>query len=83
MRDRRTLFFYLDTIFPIKLVSYDPRYLVAQVEKENLLNRIKQHLPNDTGHGFRIESVEAREKDGASISLVYRSPRVLMHDCVK
>ena len=65
-QDRRTLYFFLDTVFPIKLGTYDPRYLLAQVEKEQLLDRIKTHMPKDTGHGFRVESVEAREKDGGA-----------------
>lgn len=64
--ERSTLYFFLDTVFPIKLVTYDPRYLLAQVEKEQLLERIKTHMPKDTGHGFRVESVEAREKDGGA-----------------
>lgn len=36
------------------------------MEKEQLLERIKTHMPKDTGHGFRVEAVEAREKDGGA-----------------
>ena len=64
--DRRQAYFFLDGIFPIRLGSWDPRYLLAQVEKEQLLERIKTHLPRDTGHGLRVEAVEAREKDGGA-----------------
>ena len=64
--DRRQAYFFLDGIFPIRLGSWDPRYLLAQVEKEQLLERIKTHLPRDTGHGLRVEAIEAREKDGGA-----------------
>lgn len=65
-RERKPLYFYVDTIFPIKLISYDPRIIIAQAEKESLLNHIRASLPEDTGHGFRVESVQAREKDGGA-----------------
>ncbi|KAK9895624.1 hypothetical protein P389DRAFT_152177 [Cystobasidium minutum MCA 4210] len=65
-RERKPLYFYVDTVFPIKLISYDPRIVIAQAEKESLLNHIRASLPEDTGHGFRVESVQAREKDGGA-----------------
>jgi hypothetical protein len=65
-RQRKPLYFYIDTVFPIKLIRYDPRLLLAQAEKDSLLDRIKSSLPSDTGHGFRVESVTAREKDGGA-----------------
>lgn len=65
-RERKTLYFYIDTVFPIKLIRWDFRLLLAQAEKDSLLDRIKASLPSDTGHGFRVESVQAREKDGGA-----------------
>lgn len=65
-RSRKPLYFYIDTVFPIKLISWDPRLLLAEAEREALLDRIKSHLPTDTGHGFKIESIQAREKDGGA-----------------
>lgn len=65
-RERKPLYFYIDTVFPIKLIRYDFRILLAQAEKESLLDHIRASLPTDTGHGFRVESVQAREKDGGA-----------------
>lgn len=65
-RERKPLYFYIDTVFPIKLISYDFRVLLAQAEKDSLLDHVKASLPTDTGHGFRVESVQAREKDGGA-----------------
>lgn len=65
-RERRPLYFYIDTVFPIKLIRYDPRVLAAQAERDALLDHIRASLPDDTGHGFRVESVQAREKDGGA-----------------
>lgn len=33
---------------------------------QSLLDHIKGQLPKDTGHGFKVEAVEAREKDGGA-----------------
>ena len=64
---RKDIYFYIDTVFPIKLVSWDPRYFLAQVEKESLLDQIRKDFPADaTGHGFKVEAVEARVKDGGA-----------------
>ncbi|CAD6566825.1 MAG: mitochondrial escape protein 2 [Cyphobasidiales sp. Tagirdzhanova-0007] len=72
---RKIVRFYVDTVFPIRLVSWDPRYLLAQVERESLLDRIRKDFPSDaTGHGFRVEGIEARVKDGgAFVRCSYRA----------
>lgn len=65
-RQRKPLYFYIDTCFPIKIIPYDPRLLLALSEQESLLDRIRKQLPTDTGHGFKVEAVEPRLKDGGA-----------------
>lgn len=63
---RKQLWFYFDTVFPLKISRWDVRYLLAEAEKESLLERIRDKIPSDTGHAFRVEDVVAREKDGGA-----------------
>jgi hypothetical protein len=66
---RRPISFYVDTVFPIRVGIWDVRYLLAQVEKESLLKSIQDKLPSAKDarfDGFRVDAVEAREKDGGA-----------------
>ena len=78
---RQSIFFYVDTVFPLKLGIWDIRYALAEVEKENLLERIKQRIPKDTGHSFRVEAIEARQKDGVRTHDSYNSFDLLTSVC--
>ncbi|KAM0751298.1 hypothetical protein T439DRAFT_313608 [Meredithblackwellia eburnea MCA 4105] len=63
---RLTGYLYFDSLFPIKLGMWDIRSLVAQMEKEPLLDSLKSLCPPDSALSARVEDVTPREKDGGA-----------------
>ncbi|GAA93978.1 uncharacterized protein L969DRAFT_92918 [Mixia osmundae IAM 14324] len=61
---RRYAYFYLDSLFPIRLGVWDVRYLVAEMLKDALLDRLRVAVPNDAKYSLRVENVLERSKDG-------------------
>ncbi|CAE6435290.1 hypothetical protein ACGC1H_002868 [Rhizoctonia solani] len=61
---RKTGWFFVEALFPVRLTKYDPRYYFANLRKEAVVERVKYVLENTDVHGFKVLDVEHRIKDG-------------------
>ncbi|KAG0655356.1 mitochondrial escape protein 2 [Rhodotorula mucilaginosa] len=72
---RRAAYLWYDTLFPIRFAIWDVRGLVSRLQQNDLLNQVRQLVPEDPRYAVTVESVEPRAKDGgAFVRLSYSVP---------
>ncbi|ELU40419.1 exonuclease [Rhizoctonia solani AG-1 IA] len=72
---RKTAWFFVEHLFPIRLNKYDPRYYFANMRKEAVIERVKKVLENTDVDGFKVLDIEPRIKDGGVfVHFEYISP---------
>ncbi|KAF8717811.1 RNA12 protein, partial [Rhizoctonia solani] len=72
---RKTAWFFVENLFPIRLNKYDPRYYFANMRKEAVIERVKKVLENTDVDGFKVLDIEPRIKDGGVfVHFEYISP---------
>ncbi|CAE6424890.1 unnamed protein product [Rhizoctonia solani] len=72
---RKTGWFFVEALFPVRLSKYDPRYYFANLRKDAIIERVKTVLENTDVHGFKVLDVEPRIKDGGVfVHFEYISP---------
>ncbi|KAK7693180.1 hypothetical protein QCA50_002746 [Cerrena zonata] len=55
---------FVDSVFPVKLGTWDVRYYLGYFREETLLERLHALLKDVNNHGFRIIELEPQLKDG-------------------
>lgn len=65
---------FVDSVFPVKLVAWDPRYYYGKLRQEYLLDSIKNLISTVHTHGFNPISVEPHVKDGGVFVLFEYTP---------
>ncbi|KAH9180374.1 RNA12 protein-domain-containing protein [Lactarius sanguifluus] len=65
---------FVDSVFPVKLVAWDPRYYYGKLRQESLLDSIKNLISTVHTHGFNPISVEPHVKDGGVFVLFEYTP---------
>ncbi|KAJ1307477.1 hypothetical protein OPQ81_001576 [Rhizoctonia solani] len=72
---RKTGWFFVEALFPIRLSKYDPRYYFANLRKDAIIERVKTVLENTRVDGFKVLDIEPRIKDGGVfVHFEYISP---------
>ncbi|CAE6515824.1 unnamed protein product [Rhizoctonia solani] len=72
---RKTGWFFVEALFPVRLTKYDPRYYFANLRKEAIIQRVKAVLENTNTPGFKVLDIEPRIKDGGVfVHFEYISP---------
>ncbi|KAH7341824.1 RNA12 protein-domain-containing protein [Rhizoctonia solani] len=72
---RKTGWFFVEALFPVRLTKYDPRYYFANLRKEAIIGRVKTVLEDTDVHGFNVLDIEPRIKDGGVfVHFEYISP---------
>ncbi|CUA76051.1 Mitochondrial escape protein 2 [Rhizoctonia solani] len=72
---RKTGWFFVETLFPVRLTKYDPRYYFANLRKDTIIERVKTVLESTNVHGFKVLDIEPRIKDGGVfVHFEYISP---------
>ncbi|KAF8350904.1 RNA12 protein-domain-containing protein [Amanita rubescens] len=57
-------YFFVDSVFPIRLGKWDLRHYVGLLREGYLLDKLRSHLESVHTRGFRVLSLEPRHKDG-------------------
>ncbi|KDQ60596.1 hypothetical protein JAAARDRAFT_67035 [Jaapia argillacea MUCL 33604] len=55
---------YIDSVFPVRLGSWDLRHYVGIFREDNLIAKLKTILSSIDTHGFKVLSIEPHLKDG-------------------
>ncbi|KAI0256515.1 RNA12 protein-domain-containing protein [Lactifluus subvellereus] len=55
---------FIDSVFPVKLGVWDPRYYFGKLRQEHLLDTLSEHISAVHTHGFKPISIEPHVKDG-------------------
>ncbi|KAG8733505.1 mitochondrial escape protein 2 [Ceratobasidium sp. 423] len=72
---RKTGWFFVEALFPVRLTKYDPRYYFANLRKDAIIQRVRAALENTDAHGFKVLDIEPRVKDGGVfVHFEYISP---------
>ncbi|EJT98381.1 hypothetical protein DACRYDRAFT_96567, partial [Dacryopinax primogenitus] len=61
---RKDAWLYVSGVFPIRFAWWDIRYLIARVEKEDIIDQITALINDCTAHNFQVLEVDAAQKDG-------------------
>ncbi|KAI0797741.1 exonuclease [Abortiporus biennis] len=62
--ETREGWFFIDSVLPVRLGTWDLRYYIGTIREESLLERLSALLSGVKAHGFKVLSVEPQEKDG-------------------
>ncbi|KAI9466031.1 RNA12 protein-domain-containing protein [Lactarius psammicola] len=65
-KNKSQAWLFVDSVFPVKLAAWDPRYYYGKLRQESLLDSIKNLVSTVHTHGFNPISVEPHVKDGGS-----------------
>ncbi|CAG7854068.1 Mitochondrial escape protein 2 Flags: Precursor [Serendipita indica DSM 11827] len=57
---------FVDSIFPIRLGTWDIRHYLSAYNRPEVINALKETLSKVKTSGFKVESVEPRVKDGGA-----------------
>ncbi|CAE7087409.1 unnamed protein product [Rhizoctonia solani] len=72
---RKTGWFFVEALFPVRLTKYDPRHYFANLRKDAIIERVKTVLESTDVHGFKVLDIEPRIKDGGVfVHFEYISP---------
>ncbi|CEQ40813.1 SPOSA6832_02487, partial [Sporobolomyces salmonicolor] len=63
---RKSAYLFYNTVFPIRSALWDIRYLFSNVQEEQLLEKVRELVPQDGEWGVRVEEVLPRAKDGGA-----------------
>ncbi|TDL27233.1 hypothetical protein BD410DRAFT_740017 [Rickenella mellea] len=62
--NRREGWIFVDSVFPVRLASWDLRHYLGDLREEEFIGRLEAILDSVHTHGFKYLSVEPRIKDG-------------------
>ncbi|EFI28416.1 exonuclease [Coprinopsis cinerea okayama7 len=62
--NRREAWLFVDSVFPVKLGTWDVRYYVGLLRQDFLLSSVLSKLTNVKQHNFQVIDVEPHPKDG-------------------
>lgn len=78
---RRAAYLWYDTLFPIRFAIWDVRGVISRLQQYDLLEQVRQLVPEDPRYAVTVESVEARAKDGgAFVRLTYSVPEEVVDE---
>lgn len=78
---RRAAYLWYDTLFPIRFAIWDVRGVISRLQQNDLLEQVRQLVPEDPRYAVTVESVEARAKDGgAFVRLTYSVPEEVVDE---
>lgn len=65
---------FVDSVFPVKLAAWDPRYYYGKLRQEYLLDSLKSLISTVHTHNFNPISIEPHVKDGGVFVLFEYTP---------
>ncbi|KZO99417.1 exonuclease [Calocera viscosa TUFC12733] len=61
---RKDAWIYLSGVFPIRFGVWDFRYIIARLEKEDIIDQINSLIGDFNKYNFQVLAVEGTQKDG-------------------
>lgn len=73
-KNKSQAWLFVDSVFPVKLAAWDPRYYYGKLRQESLLDSLGNLISTVHTHGFNPISVEPHVKDGGVFVLFEYNP---------